>query len=134
MSVPSSCSTCPIGLKMNVRPSVLPPQSRPTIVALPDPVHTLEPLSPPPTIVALLLATQCWHSCRICEPCTPVFTHVRDTDARVHPVVRPTLFTTVPTTTLFDLPTTLTLPDCVMLPLFTPVVVAIALIERRAVE
>ena len=61
-----------------------------------------------------------------------MFTHVRDTAACVHPVVRPTLFTTVPTTTLFDFPATVRLPVTVKLPLLGPDVVAIAYEEPRA--
>src|SRR5688500_18342739 len=88
---------------MNVRLSELPPQRIPTSSTLSPLVmrKTGEPLSPEPTTTAPPgLLTNVWQSCAMFEPDTPVCTQVRVTSPCVHPVVRPTLFTTVPSAKL----------------------------------
>src|SRR3989442_12394209 len=79
-----------------------------------------EPESPAPTPAL----TKVWHSWTILVPDTPVLTQVLVTAPCVHPVVRPTLFTTSPTTALPS-PVTAKLPVIVSDPLFGPLVCAI---------
>src|SRR5687767_15685224 len=84
---------------MNVLLSELPPHRMPTsCTASPLVMRKAgEPLSPEPTTVAPPeFATNVWHSCATFEPETAVCTQVRVTEPCVQPVVRPTLFTTVP--------------------------------------
>src|SRR5688500_7620673 len=88
---------------MNVRLSELPPQRMPTSCTLSPLVmrKTGEPLSPDPTTPAPPgLLTKVWQSCAMFEPDTAVCTQVRVTSPCVQPVVRPTLFTTVPSAKL----------------------------------
>src|SRR5215203_4983255 len=90
---------CFSGLKTNSLLSELPPQRMPTSCTLLVLVmrKTLEPLSPPLTTVAPFgSCTNVWQMSCTVLPETFVVTHVLVTLPCVHPVVRPTLFTTVP--------------------------------------
>src|SRR5712691_13333511 len=96
VSGPSSCSTWVIGLYTNSVPPEFPPHRMPSSRTLEPPVtpKTSEPESPAPTPAL----TKVWHSWTIFVPDTPVLTQVLVTVPCVHPVVRPTLFATSPTT------------------------------------
>src|SRR5688572_9208223 len=113
---------------MKVRLSELPPQRIPTSCTLSPLVmrKTGEPLSPEPTTTAPPgLLTNVWQSCAMFEPETAVCTQVRVTSPCVQPVVRPTLFTTVPSAKLvveLSCDVIVKTPPTVRLPLFAPVV------------
>src|SRR5688572_31999055 len=117
---------------MKVRLSELPPQRMPTSCTLSPLVirKTGEPLSPLPTTTAPLgLLTKVWQSCAMLEPCTPVCTQVRVTSPCVQPVVRPTLFTTVPRAKLvvaLSCDVIVKTPPTVSEPLLAPVVLRIS--------
>src|SRR5881409_772335 len=119
VSGPSSRSTFVIGLYTNSVPEAFPPHRMPSSVAFEPPANpkTSEPLSPGPTPAF----TKVWHSCTMFVPDTPVFTHVALTVPWVHPVVRPTLLTTSPTTAVPS-PVTAKVPLMVSDPSFGPLV------------
>src|ERR671914_2651159 len=91
---------------------------------------TPEPLSPAPTTRAPAgFTTNVWQSCAMFEAKTAVCTHVRVTSPCVHPVVRPTLLTSVPIAKLvvaLSCDTIVKTPSTVTLPVLTPVVFRIS--------
>jgi hypothetical protein len=100
VSPPSSPVTLANGLNTNVAPSVDPPHRTPlslTLVPLVT-VNTSEPLSPLPTL-ALTMVWQIWV---MFVPLTFTVAQVATTGPRLHPVVRPTLFTVAPTVNELD--------------------------------
>src|SRR5687768_12297299 len=88
--------------------------------------NTPDPLSPPPTTAAPAgLLTNVWQSSTVLDPKTPVCTQLRVTSPCVHPVVRPTLLTTVPSAKLvvkLSCDETVNTPATVSEPLLAPVV------------
>jgi hypothetical protein len=86
--------TLPNALSTNWVPLELPPQSTPvSFTVVPVIWKTSDPLSPPATPAE----TKVWQSWAKRVPETPVLTQVLVIAPAVHPVVRPTLLTVVPT-------------------------------------